>query len=128
VYAWLAGQPPGQVIVELPLLGGDSLTRRPAFHESIYALRSTHYWQRLVNGYVGMETRTYVELREKLRTFPDEESLEALRRVGVRYAVVHREGYGPNQIARLEPALKSADDLRLVADFGADRVYELLPR
>lgn len=126
VYAWLARQPPGQALVELPLLGPESLTRRPAQHESIYMVRSSLHWQRLVNGYLGVEPRTYVELREVLQGFPSAAALQALRAARVRYALVHRAGYGPNQWARLEPALAGAE-LRLVADFGDDRVYELGP-
>ncbi len=126
VYAWLAEQPPGQVVVELPLLGHDALTRRPAFHESIYMLRSTQHWQRLVNGYLGAEPKTYAALRESLRRFPEPGVLAELRAVGVRYVVVHRRGFGPNQRARLEPALAAATaGLRLVADFGDDRVFEV---
>jgi hypothetical protein len=126
VYLWLAQQPPGQVVAELPLLGNDSLTRRPAFHESIYMLRSTHHWQRLVNGFFGVETPAYVALREHLRTFPASDALETLNRYDVRYAVVHRDGYGPNQWPRVEAGLSEANRLRLVADFGTDRVYELV--
>lgn len=126
VYAWLAQQPPGQVLAELPLLANDSLTRRPAFHESIYMLRSTHHWQRLVNGFFGVETPVYVALREHLRAFPSSEALEALDRYDVRYALVHRQGYGPNQWPRVEAGLREAIRLRLVADFGTDQVYELV--
>lgn len=126
VYLWLARQPPGQVLAELPMLGNEALTRRPAFHESIYMLRSTHHWQRLVNGYLGAEPKTYTALREELRRFPGPGALAALRAVGTRYVVVHRRGFGPNQWARLEPALAASAELRRVADFGDDQVYELM--
>lgn len=125
VYAWLAQQPPGQVLVELPMLGNEALTRRPAFHESIYMLRSTHHWQRLVNGYLGAEPKTSTALRESLRRFPEPGVLAELRALGVRWVVVHRRGFGPNQWARLEPALAVSTELRRVADFGDDQVYEL---
>jgi hypothetical protein len=127
VYAWLAEQPPGQVVVELPLLGNEALTQRPAFHESIYMLRSTQHWQRLVNGYLGAEPKGYAALRESLKRFPQPDVLDDLRRLGVRYAVVHRAGFGPNQWARLEPALAAATRLRRVAAFGDDQVFELQP-
>lgn len=128
VYSWLAAQPPGQVVVELPLLGNEALTRRPAFHESIYMLRSTQHWQQLVNGYVGAEPKRYAALRESLRRFPEPAVLAELRGAGARYVVVHRRGFGPNQWARLEPALAGASaELRLVVAFGDDQVYELSP-
>ena len=41
--------------MELPILDIDGLFRRPACHESIYMVRSTLHWKRLVNGYAGVE-------------------------------------------------------------------------
>ena len=48
-HQWLADQPPGTVIVELPLPKADALW----LYETTYQIRSTHHWQRLVNGYSG---------------------------------------------------------------------------
>ena len=47
----------------------------------------------------------------------------------MRYVVVHRGGYGPNQWARLEEALPAAAGPVLVevASFAGDTVFELLP-
>ncbi len=127
VYAWLARQPP-TAMVELPLLlPGDALRRRPAFHESIYLVRSTHHWQRLANCGAGFEPPGYAELRERLRSFPSRAALDGLRASGVRHVVLHARGFGPNQWKRLERALPElSGELRLAARFDDDSVWELV--
>jgi hypothetical protein len=58
-----------------------------------------------------------------------EDFLDELHAMGTRYVVLHRGGYGPIQWSRLEevlPRLRSR--LREVASFGADTVFELVPR
>ncbi|HEY6548045.1 MAG TPA: hypothetical protein VI589_09060 [Vicinamibacteria bacterium] len=129
VYRWLRAQPAGTPVVELPMLDVYGLERRPAYHESIYMVYSTTHWQPLVNGYAGIEPFRYRRYRELARSFPAEEFLDEMRTIGVRYVVVHRGGYGPNQWARLEKALPGALErsLREVASFGGDTVFELLP-
>jgi hypothetical protein len=129
VYRWLAAQPPGTPVVHLPMLDVYGLERRPAFHESVYMVYSTHHWLPLVNGYAGIEPAQYRRYRELSRFFPAEDFLDAMRGIGVRYVVVHGGGYGPNQWERLEAALPAARErsLREVASFAGDTVFELLP-
>jgi len=129
VYRWLAGQPGRDPVVQLPMLDVYGLERRPAFHESIYMVYSTLHWKPLVNGYAGIEPKAYVSLRERLRSFPAEESLAALRAIGTRYVVVHRKGFGPNQWQRLQQRMPEAlaGSLREAAVLGTDTVYELAP-
>jgi len=127
VYTWLAAQPGEGPVVELPMLDIHGIFQRPAYHESIYQLHSVHHWKRLVNGYAGIEPPAYRELRERLRRFPSEPSIAALRARGVRWVVVHRGGYGPNQWARIERDLpRFTGSLEEVARFPrGDAVYLL---
>jgi hypothetical protein len=128
VYQWLAAQPGAPVVAELPLLDIDGILERPAYHESIYLIHQTRHWKPLVNGYAGIEPPHYMALREKLLRFPSAESLRDLRTLGTRYVIVHRGGYGPNKWARIERELPAfASELREVARFGDDTVYELAP-
>jgi len=128
VYEWLARQPAGTPVVELPMLDLWGLYRHPAFHESVYMVRSTRHWQPLVNGYAGIEPRNYQRLRDEARGFPSSAFLDSLRTIGTRYVVLHRGGYGPNQWPRIEEALpRFAGELREVARFEGDTVYELVP-
>jgi len=128
VYRWLAEQPDRDPIVHLPMFDGRAFFRRPAFHESVYMAYSTLHWRPMVNGYAGIEPRGYVRIRQRMMSFPSEEFLDLLREVGVRYIVVHRQGYGPNQWRRLERQMESArpGSLRAAATFEGDTVYELL--
>jgi hypothetical protein len=128
VYEWLAGQPGDFAILELPMLRIDGAFTRPAHHESIYMVHSTRgHWKRLVNGYAGIEPRHYQRIRELCRSFPTVELLAELRKIGVRYVVVHRAGFGPNQWRRLEEKMPffAGRDLREAARFEGDVVYEL---
>ena len=129
VYRWLAAQPAGTPVVHLPMLDVYGLERRPAFHESVYMVYSTHHWLPLVNGYAGIEPTEYRRYRELSRFFPAAEFLDAMRGIGVRYVVVHRGGYGPNQWERLEAGLEAVRErsLRETASFSGDTVFELLP-
>jgi hypothetical protein len=128
VYEWIAQQRGRDPIVHLPMLDVYGLERKPAFHESVYMVYSTHDWTPMVNGYAGIEPRFYVRIRELLRFFPSPESLAALREVGTRYVIVHRRGFGPFQWQRLEARLPAVlgSSLREVASLDGDLVYELL--
>jgi hypothetical protein len=130
VYRWLAEQPGRPVIVHLPMWDVYALERRPAWHESIYMVYSTHHWKPMVNGYAGIEPRGYVEIRNLMMSFPSEEFLDALREVGVQYIVVHRGGYGPNQWARMQKRMPDAvgRSIREIVSLEGDTVYELLPK
>lgn len=127
VYTWLAEQPGDFAIVELPIQNLAATSYKPAFHESIYMLYSTVHWKRLLNGYSGPQATHYVELRDKAQWFPSQDSIDVFRRLGARYVVVHRGGYGPFKWARIERELPHfAGDLRPVASFDDDQVFELV--
>ena len=126
VYAWLAAQPGEDAIVELPIMEDDGLFRRPACDESIYMVRSTLHWKRLVNGWAGGEPEGHKAVRALARRFPSEESVAAFRGLGVRYVILHGACFGPNQAARMKRDLPAfASSLREVARFGEDSVLEL---
>jgi hypothetical protein len=128
VYGWLAGQPGQPVVVELPMLDIYGIFQRPAYHESIYLIHQTHHWKPLANGYAGIEPAPYLDLRRRARRFPSADALAAFRERGVRYVILHRRGFGPNQWARIERDLAGfASQLREVARFDEDVVYELRP-
>jgi hypothetical protein len=105
----------------------DGLFRRPACDESVYMLRSTLHWKRLVNGWAGGEPEGHKTARALAKRFPSEDSLQLFRGLGVRYVVLHGGCLGPNQRARMERDLPAfAASLREVARFGDDTVFGLL--
>jgi hypothetical protein len=127
VYTWLAALPGDFPIVELPIMPSDGRFRRPGFEETVYMVRSTHHWKRLVNGNAGLEPAGYRHIRELCRRFPSRESIEALREVGVRYILLHWGGQGPNRRARIERDLPAFGGcLREVTRLGDVSVYTIV--
>ncbi len=127
VYAWLKSQPLDAPVIELPILPNDGLFQRPRFDDSVYLLRSTTHWKRLVNGYAGTEPAQYARVRDVMRDFPSDESVALLRSLGVRYVVVHLRGFGPNRRQAIEERLPGyALHLRESARFGDDLALELI--
>jgi hypothetical protein len=128
VYAWLAAQSGDAPVIELPILPNDGLFQRPKFDDSVYLLRSTAHWRPLVNGYAGTEPPGYVKVREAMKDFPSQESIGLLRALGVRYAIVHLRGLGPNRRKSMEDRLgEGIVSLREAARFGDDLVLEIVP-
>jgi hypothetical protein len=129
VYQWLREQPGEFAIVELPMKPDDGYFRQPAFDESIYMVWSTWHWKRLVNGYAGLDPPHHRKAFQLAQRFPSDAFLEHVRGLGTRYVVLHHRGFGPNKTARLERELpRFADQLRPVARFPEDTVFELMPR
>lgn len=128
VYGWLAAQPMGGAVVELPILPNDGLFLRPRFDDSVYLLRSTTHWRPLVNGYAGTEPPEYARTRELMKDFPSAESIARLRALGVTHILLHLRGYGPNRRQAIEARLPAfASDLRAAARFEDDLALELTP-
>ena len=93
VYHWLASQPDGIVIAELPAAGDSGHLQRDA----VRVYYSTVHWKRMINGYSGFFPPGYWEQSQLLRTFPSRESIARLREVGVRYIILR--GYSPPDLA-----------------------------
>jgi hypothetical protein len=129
VYRWLAEQPERDPIIHLPMFDSRAFFRRPTYHESVYMAYSTLHWNPMVNGYAGIEPRGYLRIQGGMMSFPAEGFLDLLREVGVRYVVLHRKGYGPNQTRTLEKQMaeRRPGSLREVVTLEDVTVYELLP-
>lgn len=89
LYAWLAQQPPG-VVFEFPAPTPDRLPG----DEARYAYMSTFHWKPLANGYSGYYPQSYLDRLTAVRNFPHPSAVNALRRDGVRYVVVHEQPAG----------------------------------
>ena len=88
-HRWLSNQPPGTVVLEMPVPRLNALWH----YETTYAIRSTHHWQRLVNGYSAFAPQDYFRTLESLRDFPDERSMQRLRELNVRFILLNRVYY-----------------------------------
>jgi hypothetical protein len=108
IYRLLATLPRGP-LAELPCPRLDALPGR----DPEYAYLSTFHWFPLVNGYSGVYPASYLARIEGLRTFPDDRSIDRLRRDGVRYVIVHASAYEPEVRSSLEHRLDRPEMIEL---------------
>jgi len=119
---WLAQQPGSFAIAEVPV------DRLPRYHTT-YMLHSTVHWQKTVHGYSGIVPAAHEALYDRLRTFPDDESLRELARFGVSRVVVHASMFPVERRRDLEARLAAFEDSLVLEYADADSmVYALRPR
>jgi hypothetical protein len=118
--AWLATAPRGPVL-ELPW-DQDYLSEG-----ALHLYWSTLHWQPMVNGWGGFYPSGSFDLVDLGRRFPSGPVVRRLRAEGIRYVVVHLDRVRPRQRGELLAADPLPEGVRLAADFGADRVYEIDP-
>lgn len=126
VYSWLATQP-RSVVVEFPIPRSDRLD---FIYEGFYMLGSTVHWQPLLNGYSGFFPRSFLELTEYVRTFPDERSIDYLKQRNVDLIVVHGGYMSADRFGSVSSTLLARSDVAVVASFeehlGPDVVFRLI--
>jgi hypothetical protein len=123
--AWLATQPRG-VVAELPMPIGWDRSHEP---EVIY--QSTFHWHPLVNGHSGNYPLSNYLLYRAVEKLPAVEALDALKKSGVRYIIVHEARYGTPSYRALIQFFDSRTDLTRRATFteGGQEIaaYEVTP-
>jgi hypothetical protein len=107
VYRVLRSADPG-VVIELPLPVPDGLPGRDAQYE----FWSISHWHPLVNGYSGYYTPEYIQTLDRMRTFPDDRSIDRLKTLGVRYLVVHRALFVGDEAVQLLLRIGQHPELR----------------
>jgi hypothetical protein len=88
VYGALDRKPDGAV-VELPAIIPVADATDWAFVEAPRMVYATRDWKRRFNGYSGGGPETYLEEATALNTFPSSGALETVRRLRIRYVVLH---------------------------------------
>ena len=125
VYQWLAQQP-RSVVAEVPFARADQLH---AISDGLYMFNSTWHWQPIVNGYSGFFPRTFFEMAVEIESFPDERSIEYLKRRGVDFLVLHGRMLGPDVLGEMTADLLARPDIEAMAQFadqgGLDVVFRL---
>jgi hypothetical protein len=81
IYQWLARLPHPTLTIEFPMMDSDP----------IYMYFSTMHWQPLVNGYSGFRPSAYIDMAARFENFPDDKTMDELRRRGIRAMVVHQK-------------------------------------
>lgn len=115
---WLAAQPPGTVVLALPVPDSSRLWLDETTHEYL----SIYHWQPLVNGYSGFAPLEYVRTLELLRTFPDDASIQRLRSLSVSYVMISRSLYEENAYEALIEALSARSEFEAPMMFP-DRAF-----
>lgn len=122
---WLDTRPKPFAVVDVPLPDSANFVVRDRA-ASRFMLDSMAHWQPIIEGYSGITPPDYGELYWPLTRFPDEASVALLRRLGVRYAVVHLDRIPIADRSGFDAALRSwASYLTLEYDDGVGRVYEI---
>lgn len=126
VYEWLAEQP-RSVVLELPLTTADRLDLVP---DGIYMFRSTAHWQPMLNGYSGFFPKSFIELTERMKTFPDEGSIAYLKERQVDLVVIHGGLMAPDAFGEAIATLLDRPDFEAKGHFaeprGPDMVFRLI--
>ncbi|MCU1381557.1 MAG: hypothetical protein JWL71_254 [Acidobacteria bacterium] len=122
VYRYLQTVAPS-VIVEFPI----------SSYEPTFMFWSTYHWHWLVNGYSGYRPDDVVETMSLMESFPDEESIERLRALKVRYVLVHQAFYQHEDFADLMSDIVERGDLIPAGHYrdwvgGDTHIFELRTR
>jgi hypothetical protein len=96
-----------------------------AFRETDYLLFSTAHWKPIVNGFGRQEPPAHAAMMEVLGRFPDYEAVELMRRIGIRYVVLHtrRAAELANRVIRAG----TTKFTRVISSTDGDYVYEIAP-
>ncbi|MFN8058940.1 MAG: hypothetical protein U0Q12_07225 [Vicinamibacterales bacterium] len=121
IYAYLAKLKPGPA-VSLPSHRGTDQWWR----EADYQLYSTIHWYPIVNGYSRSEPPDHYWITGHMMAFPGPNSARTMRRLGVRYVIVHSDRYPDRGAAVLEEAAHTEDYRMLLQDDGIF-LFEVTP-
>jgi hypothetical protein len=96
----------------------------------LYIYYSTFHERRLVNGISGFMPPDYGDLVMASKRFPDDWSIDLLRRRGAQYAVLHGDFYDASELERAVTQLAGRPDVTMLAARPSprgrvDRLYRL---
>ena len=117
--------PTRAVLVNLPIPVDDS----EYWIEPTYLYYSTFHWPRLINGYSGFTPSWYPRLQVASRDLPDDDAVDAFRRQGAAFLVLHEEFCPPGRFRALASAFDARADIELISTStspaGEARLYRL---
>ncbi len=124
VYRWLATHGDQQPIVELPMAAVDRNfeTKNEAWYD-YYAIYHTHP---IANGWSGYRPPLTFYMSTLLMNFPSGPSLSIIKQYHIQYVVLHLQFYSTTIAHTLVAQMESNPDLRRVAEFGYDSVWQVI--
>ncbi len=120
-YTFLAQQPRGQPVVELPM-GAPNFVDQDK--HVVYTYNSLYHWQPLVNGYSTFIPPDYYALVRDVQAFPKASAMRRLQAWGARWLVVHSERYP--DAASLRRQLAKRKMLEHVQDWNEIWLYRVV--
>lgn len=105
-----------EIVVIFPFYPPETL-----FMNARYMMVSTAFWKPMLNGYSGYMPVRYIEHTQNLSGFPDERSIQYLKRLRVTRVLVDSRNMPGETLKRL-PEFR---DLSLTATDGNLNIYEL---
>ncbi len=119
IYQFLRNAPP-TVIIELPHVD----------YDPTYMFWSTYHWQSLVNGYSGYKPEDSLATLKLMDDLPDDESIERLQELNVRFILLHQAFYRQDDYAELLAAMASRPELIPAGQYrdwigGNTQIFEL---
>jgi hypothetical protein len=121
MYAHLATLAPGPV-VSLPAY------REPHWWwlRANYQYYSTAHWFPIVNGYSRVDPPDHGWIAGHMAAFPGVNSANTMRRIGVRYVVLHADRY-PDGAAEILGIARSSPDFALLHRIGETYLFQVAP-
>jgi hypothetical protein len=118
VYRHLSSLPAGAVL-SLPTYRGSP----EGFREADYLLYSTVHWYPVANGFGRHEPLEHRDNLQALVRFPASDALARLRKLGIRYVVVHTAR--DTRLREAVAATENHPDLDMLGRFGDDYIYRV---
>lgn len=138
VYSFINTLPKDAVIIEFPIYNWDMLPYSK--QELMREYFSTAHFRKMVNGGSGFTPSPWQEMvRSLMIEFPNNKSLDSLKKIKVKYIILHKSEYkilsdknfkikGKDIIKTelIENNLENNAKVKLIKQFGKDYVYEIL--
>lgn len=126
IVEWLAARPGDRRVAEVPVpraANGGAYER----FETAAMLHSTVAWWPTIHGYSGTRPEGHDRVYRAMNTFPDADSLAAMRSLGVTHVVAHRPLYAPERWPELLARAREMPGLRLEHEEADGAVFVLIP-
>jgi hypothetical protein len=108
------------IVAEFPFYPPDRI-----FRHAPYLLHSIAHWRPMLNGYSGVTPDSFVQHARLLAHFPDAQSVETLRSLGVTHVFVHDRALRDWTDNETADAVRHAPGLELVAEEGDVALYQV---
>jgi hypothetical protein len=127
IFHEIAWRPEVRAVLHLPIFGD--------FRDGHYMYYSTLHWKPIANGYSGYAPPTYVELRRRFEQRPlDDQTIDYVLELGITHVATHSTLFQQPEAVEFVASWERywsgdpAPRIRLVAQSGGSRLYELLRR